>query len=72
MRMVRLEWLMVPVRRKVSEEGRPERAWRLIWGWLVSGSMVRDVGDSMSSGEGSGVSSSDSSAMNRSTRPLQR
>lgn len=25
-RMVRLVWLMMPLRRKVSEEGRPERA----------------------------------------------
>jgi len=68
-------------RRKISDEGRPKRAWRLMWrGFVVvMGSRSREVvgsGQGKKGVEKSGLGSSGSevvlSAMNKRTRPLQR
>ena len=68
---------MIPTSRKVSEEGRPERAWRLTWGEVKSEVVSRSrehAGIGSGSKGGSGLGSSGSkeglSAMNKRTRPL--
>ena len=67
--------------RKVSEEGRPEKAWRLTVGRFNSEGVSKSrvdagVGSGIEGKEGSGMGSScirdGLSAMNKRMRPLQR
>lgn len=77
MSMVRHARLITPKRRNVSDEGKPYRACKLMWGYVLSvmgsetslgsASWVVDV-----FGLRSSISNEGLSTMNRSTRPLQR
>lgn len=69
-------FLMVPYARNVSDEGKPDIAWRLMWGGLKSDASSGSLIFSSESGLGALVPSSpeswaESSTTKSNTHPLQ-
>ena len=52
-KMVRRAWWITSKRRKVLGEGRPERAWRLIWG-MEGEVSISEPGSRVGAGSGVG------------------